>query len=94
MKYVPPLETCNSYNIKTLRWMALVVFSFHKLSHAYILTNRQLQLLAWELSDKNMLIPDLTKVGHLLVPRYNVQNCTNRQTQNWIIRNPSLHNRV
>jgi len=35
-----------------------------------------------------MLIPEFTEVGHLLVPRYMVQNCINRQTLNWIILNP------
>ena len=83
MKYVLNfLETCSSYNFKTLHWMELAVFQFHKLSHACILTNRQLKFLAWEPSDKNILIPELTEVGQLLVPRYTVQNCINRQTQN------------
>ena len=49
--------------------MALAVFQFHKLSHACILTIRQLKLLVWELSDKKVLIPELREVGQLLVPR-------------------------
>jgi len=39
--------------------MALAVFQIHKLSHACILTNRQLKLLALEPSDKNTVIPEV-----------------------------------